>query len=455
MEPPRLGTSSPRNSFVSVSGPEEEKLTRKRSSSGEIARGDPLKELKVEERTNAVSTEALEQQRGETLTPTQPILSCEESGQIQDPLAELFEEFYYPRHECKLLKSDEQFFEKSAWELQYCKEHMEDQEDNDTFANVSKHNIPGVQLLPPFVRTTSSNHPMCAFSQVENIKQPKDGRPKRGLEDRYIQFSVPVNVEGKMLSADCFALFDGHGGALCADFMCANLINTMVKVMNVLNKEGKAYTLANALRITFVLLDSMFKRCVEIVSPLEKPGTTFCLALIVDGKLFLGNCGDSRAVLNDGQLQNGTMQLSYDFKANDDRAKKTTRKRSGNIFFSSGAMRVQGNLAVTRALGNEHLRDKRTGLKPISCSPKIVYLDLRNVVKDTLNASLALCTDGAFDNASSRQVGDFCCRLLSGGEGVSAVARAVVLAARSALSTDDLTVCLISLGPYIIQEMRI
>ena len=104
---------------------------------------------------------------------------------------------------------------------------------------------------------------------------------------------------------------------------------------------------AKALTQAFLAVDAALKN--EDYS--TDTGTTSVVVLITPDKIFCANAGDSRAVL--WQSTNKTIALSEDHKPdNADELKRIIK--SGHIVEDS---RVDGNLALSRALGDYQYKD--------------------------------------------------------------------------------------------------
>lgn len=139
-----------------------------------------------------------------------------------------------------------------------------------------------------------------------------------------------------------FGVFDGHGGKETSEFIKANFYKTLISTIE---WKGKAYEAA--LKACFMELDKKVG---------EKPfgsesGSTACVVLITPDTIYCANSGDSRAIL---ATKGSVEPLSEDHKPNN--IPELTRIR--NAGHSVAMDRVDGNLAVARAIGDFNYKDK-------------------------------------------------------------------------------------------------
>ena len=117
-------------------------------------------------------------------------------------------------------------------------------------------------------------------------------------------------------------------------------------------------------------------------------GTTAVVALVGTRKLYVANCGDSRAVLCRG---GGALPLTDDHKAAREDETARVEAAGGQILFWNG-VRVMGVLAVSRAIGDR-------GLRPfVIAAPEVTIVGRRH--DDEL---LLLASDGLWDVLSNAE----------------------------------------------------
>lgn len=156
-----------------------------------------------------------------------------------------------------------------------------------------------------------------------------------------------------------FGVFDGHGGKEVAAF-CKENIQKMLQGQESLKKGDYA----SALRDTFMQLDDKVKQ----EDYADQAGTTACVLLVTKDRIFCANSGDSRAVLS--HSERGAIALSDDHKPQN--TKELARiEKSGHCVDDD---RVDGNLALSRAIGDFQYKDSNTlsaEEQAVTCSPDI------------------------------------------------------------------------------------
>lgn len=197
------------------------------------------------------------------------------------------------------------------------------------------------------------------------------------MEDEHLATSFDLNIGGKIYPIQLFGIFDGHGGDKAAIFVKENLERKLKDTLSEFCKDGLTdKNIFNALKITFTRLKNDFNE--------DSSGTTATVVMILEGRLWTANVGDSRTILDNG------IQLSEDAKPSDPRYQKRIQRRNGKVIMN----RVNGILAVAGAIG-----DKNVGA--VSARPKITVYPLSKIPMET---QLILTCDGIYDVSSTRQV---------------------------------------------------
>jgi len=248
--------------------------------------------------------------------------------------------------------------------------------------------------------------------------QSSKGR-RRYMEDTSCAYD---NLDGEGREA-YFGVFDGHGGRRAADFAAQNLYKYMVA-----ERVGTTSNVAEAVSSAFLAADKKF---VELAEREElRDGTTVVAAYIREGKLWVANVGDSRAVLcRDG------IALAVTEDHRPDRQNEMERIEShGGTVLHMGSWRVEGVLAVTRAIGDRELK------KCVKADPYISEWELGEG-----DDVLVMASDGLWDYMSNQEVVD---EARSHAD-PSVAAKALVDQAMARGSGDNVTVLVVHPADYI------
>jgi len=246
---------------------------------------------------------------------------------------------------------------------------------------------------------------------------------RTGMEDAH---SVILEEDGTSF----VAVFDGHGGkevaAFCARHMWDELKNS---------DQFKAGDISGAIKYAFLRLDELLganaaqlelrailaeeetqesnnkeeknelyslpplsPRSETTLLPVSNAGCTSVVAVIKGNKLWVGNAGDSRAVL----CRNGeAIPMSFDHKPNDTIEKQRIESAGGYVMNG----RVNGNLNLSRAIGDLEFKNNPS-LRPeaqiITANP--------DVIEETLTSAdefLILACDGIWDVKTNQTAVDF------------------------------------------------
>ncbi|KAJ9450549.1 putative protein phosphatase 2C T23F11.1 [Diplonema papillatum] len=187
-----------------------------------------------------------------------------------------------------------------------------------------------------------------------------------------------------------FGVFDGHCGHDSARY-CGRLMHQKVAS----TEEFKKGCYEAALKRGFLDLDA------ELLKENAWHGsgcTAVCCLVTSDGRIIVGNAGDSRSVLSRGAQAH---PLSFDHKPTDEKEK--ARIFQAGSFVSGG--RVNGNLALSRAVGDFSFK-QNAALTPeqqaITADP--------DVTTTTLTAEddfIILACDGIWDVLNNEEAIDF------------------------------------------------
>jgi protein phosphatase 1L len=245
-----------------------------------------------------------------------------------------------------------------------------------------------------------------------------------------------------------FAVYDGHGGKLAAQYVHKHLVSHIVSALEH-NAAGElahaagggdggggasaasaTAVLNKSVREGFLVADDTFIRGAAKLG-LSDGSTAIAALLQRDGTLTVANVGDSRCALvrKDGSC----VALSCDHKPNrpDEKARICA---AGGWVVHQGCWRVAGDLAVSRAFGDRHL--KRYG---VCADPELSRF---TITAD--DAYLLLASDGLWDVVKEPACGQVLSKCSSALEG----ARALCNLALRRGSSDNISVLIIDLHAF-------
>ena len=218
-----------------------------------------------------------------------------------------------------------------------------------------------------------------------------------------------------------FAIFDGHAGHKCADYLKDNLLNKI---------SGNVFfpsDIKKAIKFGFQSAEKDFLEnyAVKNEKIIDKSGSCALILLTVNNLLYIANVGDSRCLISS---KNGKIlkDVTRDHKPNYPYEKERIIKYNGNIYQSEtpieidmedeedklfkdkvilGPYRVNpGRLSVSRTIGDAEAKIPKFGGNPnvIISEPDVFIFDLE---KDDVDFFILGC-DGIYDQLSSKEVLD-------------------------------------------------
>jgi serine/threonine protein phosphatase PrpC len=189
------------------------------------------------------------------------------------------------------------------------------------------------------------------------------------MEDR---FHISGMNTKKSQNITLFAVFDGHGGAEASQYCCDWISYYLNYYWTNVDNIGSSF------RSSFRSMDVDFR-----LSGLTC-GTTACSCLVVDKKYVVcANLGDSRAIVI--QDNGDFVGISRDHRPSIPEETKRITQLGGAVIYTD-QWRVQGKLAVSRAIGDYDL-------KPfVTSDPEITEYQIQK--KDRY---LVLGSDGVYD----------------------------------------------------------
>ncbi|KAK4804286.1 hypothetical protein SAY86_004103 [Trapa natans] len=249
----------------------------------------------------------------------------------------------------------------------------------------------------------------------------KNGRRAVG-EDGY---GVVLDISGDPKQA-FFTVIDGHGGHAATDHVAERLGENIVRAIGSFGKEGSdTYSLEHAIREGYLVTDEEFLRKGEI------GGACAASVLLKDGELHAANVGDCRVVLSRGGV---ATSLTSDHRPSRDDERLRIERSGGFVHLRNGVWRVQGSLAISRAIGDAHLKEW------IISEPEIRKLPINPDCQ-----FLILGTDGLWDKVSCQEAVD----AVSQDESFEDSCRKLIEMSACRGSLDDITVMVIDLRDFV------
>ncbi|KAG2327558.1 hypothetical protein Bca4012_036564 [Brassica carinata] len=252
----------------------------------------------------------------------------------------------------------------------------------------------------------------------------KRGR-REAMEDR---FSAITNLRGDRKQA-MFGVYDGHGGVKAAEFAAKNLDKNVLEEVGGTSDESE---IADAVKRGYLTTDAAFLDGEDV-----RGGSCCVTAMVRDGNLVVSNAGDCRAVMSVGGVAEA---LSSDHRPSRDDERERIETTGGYVDTFHGVWRIQGSLAVSRGIGDAHLK------KWVIAEPETKVLRI-----DQDHEFLILASDGLWDKVSNQEAVDIA-RPFCGGTEMKPLLLAckkLVDLSASRGSSDDISVMLIPLRQFI------
>ncbi|KAG0338690.1 Protein phosphatase 2C 1 [Podila horticola] len=222
------------------------------------------------------------------------------------------------------------------------------------------------------------------YEFVVGVAEDRNKRCRRTMEDTH---AFIYNYEG-ITGHGFFAIFDGHAGKSAADWCGQHFHEVLGRILEERGSEQDVDVqelvndafLAVDEQLAVALQQGRASGCTAIMAYLRKEGNARVL--------YTGNVGDARAVLcHKGKA----VRLSYDHKGSDTTEAQRILDVGGFVMNN----RVNGVLAVTRALGDSSMKEFVIGAP---------YTTRTEMGPD--NPYLILACDGLWDVCSDQEAVD-------------------------------------------------
>lgn len=242
---------------------------------------------------------------------------------------------------------------------------------------------------------------------------------RQTMEDEHAIYEDPARA---FFSAE---IYDGHGGrepaTIAAQMLTPWFLHSWSREVGKPPEERKSE--AAILREAYLAVDA------HIVGRRMQAGTCAVQLYLIGQRFLAANAGDSRVVIG---IESGEATLTVDHKP-DARAERTRIESLGGSIIMLGVPRVEGVLAISRALGD-------ACLKPyVSAEPRITGGTL-----GAENDVAVLACDGVWDVLSPGEVMDAARRERDPRKGAREISRM----AFDKGSTDNITVIVLDLRKH-------
>ncbi|XP_076932436.1 putative protein phosphatase 2C 27 [Bidens hawaiensis] len=254
--------------------------------------------------------------------------------------------------------------------------------------------------------------------------------PKEYMEDEHLCVDNLLEhldtIEGLPPLGAFYGVFDGHGGTDAAFYVRKNILKFII--------EDPQFPgcLKKAIRNAYIKADQAFAEnsIVDISS-----GTTALTALVFGRTMIVANAGDCRAVL--GKLGKA-IELSNDHKPNSISEKHRIEQLGGVIYDGY----LNGQLTVSRALGDWHMKGPKGSACPLSADP-----ELQEILLMEDDEFLIMGCDGLWDAMSSQCAVTIARKELMIHNDPERCSRVLVCEALKRNKCDNLTVIVICFSP--------
>ncbi|EYU41187.1 hypothetical protein ABFS82_03G004900 [Erythranthe guttata] len=261
--------------------------------------------------------------------------------------------------------------------------------------SIVRHSISTATLLSPTELLKDSEIGATGIKSPSDIKsnfQPifrsgscAEKGPKQYMEDVHMCIdNLPRHLgefTGFTLPGAFYGVFDGHGGIDAALFVRNNILKFIVE------DSFFPVCLEKAIKSAFLKADYAFAddSSLDISS-----GTTALTVFISGRKMIVANAGDCRAVLG---KRGKAVEMSRDHKPNYTSEKLRIEKLGGSIFDGY----LNGQLSVSRAIGDWHMKGAKGSASPLTSEP-----ELQETILTEDDEFLIIACDGLWEVMSSQ-----------------------------------------------------
>lgn len=294
----------------------------------------------------------------------------------------------------------------------------------------SKYGVPA-HLLRGCIKSTAERH-TSTNNDILDIIYDTDSqislkclKSEIGLrptnEDSETFENLSVRKLGNVMMA---GVFDGHGGPEVSNILKLELGSFLEAELNKNLTSDSPRVVSSVLTQAIIKFDEML-RDRDVYS-----GSTLTIALMTENMIYTANLGDSRIIIFDSK-QNVLLK-TRDHKPSDPLEKRRIEAAGGSVEDIWGVPRVNGNLSLSRAIGDFSEMDKPLG-RPYSISnvADVLYIERDRPVH------ILLACDGVWDVMNVKNALDILSKHPSDG------CDALIQESLNLGSTDNITVMLL------------
>uniref|UniRef100_A0A3Q3Q0U5 Protein phosphatase 1B n=1 Tax=Monopterus albus TaxID=43700 RepID=A0A3Q3Q0U5_MONAL len=238
-----------------------------------------------------------------------------------------------------------------------------------------------------------------------------------------------------------FAVYDGHAGSKVANYCSKHLLEHIISAIPPTVEAVKA-----GIRTGFLRIDEHMRSFSDLRNGMDRSGSTAVGILLSPDNFFFINCGDSRAVL----YRNSNVCFStLDHKPCNPRERERIQNAGGSVMIQ----RVNGSLAVSRALGDYDYKcvdGKGPTEQLVSPEPEVFEM-VRAPEQDQF---VILACDGIWDVMSNEELCEFVKSRLEVSDDLERVCNEVVDTCLHKGSRDNMSAVLVCLpsAPKVSEE---
>lgn len=265
------------------------------------------------------------------------------------------------------------------------------------------------------------------FYKADSASTP--GLIRKHMEDVTLITHLEVKNGKSKIDVPLYAVFDGHAGSACAEFLSKELPEYLTSMLeNILTEDPEKgfEDLYHTLKLACLDIGRHFK----VKHSDYYGGSAAIFAIIVDHTIWVANVGDSRAILT---VDGNPIGLSQDASLLLPKFQKQVQKRGQEV---SKLHRVLG-VNMARAIGHSEID---SGINPRASITCYSLTDLPNEVIHLLFAS-----DGFWNVATNKDAAEFVNRCVIGGLDNEQIASRLVEQALKAGSNDNISAVVVEI----------